>query len=172
MFSGSGKKVANDYAIYGKDVQLISGSELNVGDNPARIVKIEETIDGNAKMSKSLGNGIYLSDTREDLYKKVMKMYTDSNHIRIEDPGHIENNIDMDLLEVRTRKILSYSNIIASTSNILEVGTGTGLISLMLAQRNSNSQIFALDIDDYGSSAPKPYNGTDATGINTISTVG
>ena len=50
-------------------------------------------IDGNAKMSKSLGNGIYLSDTREDLYKKVMKMYTDSKHIRIEDPGHIENNI-------------------------------------------------------------------------------
>ena len=57
-------------------------------------------IDGNAKMSKSLGNGIYISDTREDLYKKVMKMYTDSNHIRIEDPGHIENNIVFTYLDV------------------------------------------------------------------------
>lgn len=57
-------------------------------------------IDGNAKMSKSLGNCIYLSDTREDLYKKVMKMYTDSKHIRIEDPGHIENNTVFTYLDV------------------------------------------------------------------------
>jgi tryptophan--tRNA ligase len=57
-------------------------------------------IDGNAKMSKSLGNGIYLSDTEEELYQKVMKMYTDSKHIRIEDPGHIENNIVFTYLDV------------------------------------------------------------------------
>jgi tryptophanyl-tRNA synthetase len=43
-------------------------------------------------MSKSLGNCIYLSDTAEDLRKKVMSMYTDPNHIRIEDPGQIEGN--------------------------------------------------------------------------------
>lgn len=48
--------------------------------------------DGKAKMSKSLGNCIYLSDTPEDLRKKVMSMYTDPNHIRIEDPGQIEGN--------------------------------------------------------------------------------
>ena len=48
--------------------------------------------DGKAKMSKSLGNCIYLSDTAEDLRKKVMSMYTDPNHIRIEDPGQIEGN--------------------------------------------------------------------------------
>lgn len=49
-------------------------------------------IDGNAKMSKSLGNCIYLSDTEEDLYKKVMSMYTDPNHIRVEDPGCVLGN--------------------------------------------------------------------------------
>jgi len=49
-------------------------------------------LDGNAKMSKSLGNCIYLSDTEEDLRKKVMSMYTDPNHIRVEDPGSIEGN--------------------------------------------------------------------------------
>ena len=48
--------------------------------------------DGKAKMSKSLGNCIYLSDSAEDLRKKVMSMYTDPNHIRIEDPGQIEGN--------------------------------------------------------------------------------
>ena len=57
-------------------------------------------IDGNAKMSKSLGNCIYLSDTEEELYQKVMKMYTDSKHIRIEDPGHIENNTVFTYLDV------------------------------------------------------------------------
>lgn len=57
-------------------------------------------IDGNAKMSKSLGNCIYLSDKEEELYQKVMKMYTDSKHIRIEDPGHIENNIVFTYLDV------------------------------------------------------------------------
>jgi tryptophanyl-tRNA synthetase len=48
--------------------------------------------DGKAKMSKSLGNCIYLSDNSADLRKKVMSMYTDPNHIRIEDPGAIEGN--------------------------------------------------------------------------------
>ena len=49
-------------------------------------------LDGNAKMSKSLGNCIYLSDTEEELQKKVMSMYTDPNHIRVEDPGNVEGN--------------------------------------------------------------------------------
>ena len=48
--------------------------------------------DGKAKMSKSLGNCIYLSDEAEDVRKKVMSMYTDPNHIRIEDPGNVEGN--------------------------------------------------------------------------------
>lgn len=49
-------------------------------------------IDGKAKMSKSLGNCIYLSDEPEDIKKKVMSMYTDPDHVRVEDPGKIESN--------------------------------------------------------------------------------
>lgn len=49
-------------------------------------------IDGKAKMSKSLGNCIYLSDEPEEIKEKVMSMYTDPNHIRVQDPGSIENN--------------------------------------------------------------------------------
>ena len=48
--------------------------------------------DGKAKMSKSLGNCIYLSDDPEDIRKKVMSMFTDPNHIRVEDPGSLEGN--------------------------------------------------------------------------------
>ena len=49
-------------------------------------------IDGKQKMSKSLGNCIYLADTEENVKKKVMSMYTDPTHIRREDPGHLEGN--------------------------------------------------------------------------------
>lgn len=49
-------------------------------------------LDGKAKMSKSLGNCIYLSDEPEEIKKKVMSMYTDPNHLRVEDPGDTENN--------------------------------------------------------------------------------
>ena len=49
-------------------------------------------IDGKAKMSKSLGNCIYLSDSAEDVRKKVMSMYTDPNHLKVEDPGTVEGN--------------------------------------------------------------------------------
>ncbi|MCI5700479.1 MAG: tryptophan--tRNA ligase [Lachnospiraceae bacterium] len=48
--------------------------------------------DGKAKMSKSLGNCIYLSDSEEDVRKKVMSMFTDPNHIRVQDPGSLEGN--------------------------------------------------------------------------------
>lgn len=57
-------------------------------------------IDGNAKMSKSLGNGIYLADTSEEVYKKVMSMYTDKDHIKIEDPGKVEGNMVFTYLDV------------------------------------------------------------------------
>lgn len=49
-------------------------------------------IDGKAKMSKSLGNCIYLSDEPEVIKKKIMSMFTDPNHLKIEDPGDTENN--------------------------------------------------------------------------------
>ncbi len=49
-------------------------------------------IDGKAKMSKSLDNCIYLKDSEEEIKRKVMSMYTDPNHIKIEDPGNVEGN--------------------------------------------------------------------------------
>ncbi len=48
--------------------------------------------DGSAKMSKSLGNCIYLSDSEQDVQKKIMSMFTDPTHLRVEDPGHVEGN--------------------------------------------------------------------------------
>lgn len=48
--------------------------------------------DGKAKMSKSLGNCIYLADDAKEVQKKIMSMYTDPLHLRVEDPGHIEGN--------------------------------------------------------------------------------
>lgn len=49
-------------------------------------------IDGKAKMSKSLNNCIYLSDTEDEVKKKIMSMFTDPNHLRVEDPGCVEGN--------------------------------------------------------------------------------
>ncbi|MFD1431635.1 tryptophan--tRNA ligase [Lacticaseibacillus yichunensis] len=57
-------------------------------------------IDGNAKMSKSLGNGIYLADDADIVRKKIMSMYTDPNHIHVEDPGQIEGNVVFTYLDV------------------------------------------------------------------------
>lgn len=49
-------------------------------------------IDGKAKMSKSLNNCIYLSDTEDEVRKKIMSMFTDPNHLRVEDPGRVDGN--------------------------------------------------------------------------------
>lgn len=64
--------------------------EILLPDNPA-CMRLPGT-DGKAKMSKSLGNCIYLSDTAAEVKKKVMGMYTDPDHLRIEDPGKVEGN--------------------------------------------------------------------------------
>lgn len=56
--------------------------------------------DGNAKMSKSLGNCIYLSDDEQTLKQKVMSMYTDPNHIKVSDPGQVEGNMVFLYLDV------------------------------------------------------------------------
>lgn len=57
-------------------------------------------IDGKMKMGKSLGNAIFLSDTADEVAKKVMSMYTDPEHIRVEDPGKIEGNTVFAYLDV------------------------------------------------------------------------
>lgn len=59
--------------------------------------------DGKAKMSKSLGNCIYLSDSPEEVKKKVMGMYTDPDHLRVEDPGKIEGNTVFTYLDAFSR---------------------------------------------------------------------
>lgn len=59
--------------------------------NNAACLRLPGT-DGKAKMSKSLGNCIYLSETADEVQKKVMSMYTDQEHIHVADPGHIEGN--------------------------------------------------------------------------------
>ncbi len=57
-------------------------------------------IDGNAKMSKSLDNCIYLKDSAEEIRRKVFSMYTDPNHIKIDDPGKVEGNVVFTYLDI------------------------------------------------------------------------
>ena len=59
--------------------------------------------DGKAKMSKSLGNCIYLADTADDVKTKIMSMYTDPTHIKLSDPGHIEGNTVFTYLDAFSR---------------------------------------------------------------------
>ncbi|MDE5611149.1 MAG: tryptophan--tRNA ligase [Odoribacter sp.] len=74
-------------AIYG---DTLVEPEILLPDNAA-CLRLPGT-DGKAKMSKSLNNCIYLSETADDLKKKIMGMYTDPNHLRVEDPGNIVGN--------------------------------------------------------------------------------
>lgn len=57
-------------------------------------------IDGKTKMSKSLGNAIYLGDSADDIRKKVNLMYTDPNHLKVSDPGQVEGNVVFSFLDV------------------------------------------------------------------------
>jgi tryptophanyl-tRNA synthetase len=56
-------------------------------------------IDGKAKASKSLNNAIFLSDTPEEIKQKVFQMYTDSNHLKVTDPGCVEGNVVFSYLD-------------------------------------------------------------------------
>ncbi len=60
--------------------------------------------DGNAKMSKSLGNCIYLADDSKTVKEKIYSMYTDPNHIRVEDPGRVEGNMVFVYLDAFSKK--------------------------------------------------------------------
>ncbi len=74
-------------AVYGDTLTM---PEILLPDNKA-CLRLPGT-DGKAKMSKSLGNCIYLSDTEADVKKKIMSMFTDPNHLRVEDPGNVDGN--------------------------------------------------------------------------------
>jgi len=75
--------------------QTFSHVKHLVGNTPRLI-----GTDGNVKMGKSLNNGIYLSDSFEEISKKVMNMYTDPNHIHVEDPGQVEGNVVFTYLDI------------------------------------------------------------------------
>ena len=82
-------------SIYG-DVLVEPEAVLPDSENERRLLGT----DGNAKMSKSLGNCIYLKDSEEEIKKKVFSMYTDPDHIRVEDPGKVEGNVVFTYLDV------------------------------------------------------------------------
>lgn len=82
-------------SIYGKDV-LVEPQGVFPPKGSGRL----PGLDGNAKMSKSLGNAIYLADDADTLRKKVMSMYTDPNHIHVEDPGRVEGNMVFTYLDI------------------------------------------------------------------------
>lgn len=86
-------EIVDDFnRIYGKTFNRVKHL---VGDT-ARLIGI----DGNAKMGKSLNNAIYLSDSYEEISKKVMNMYTDPKHIHVNDPGKVEGNVVFTYLDI------------------------------------------------------------------------
>ncbi len=97
-------------------------------------------IDGKAKMSKSLGNCIYLDDTDEEITKKVMQMYTDPDHIKITDPGKIEGNIVFTYLDVFCKKdsfskyLNEYKSLDELKSHYQKGGLGDVTIKKFLAK--------------------------------------
>ena len=74
-------------SVYG---EVFDEAQILLPDN-AVCMRLPGT-DGKAKMSKSLGNCIYLSDSAEEVEKKVKSMYTDPTHLKVSDPGHLESN--------------------------------------------------------------------------------
>ena len=85
-------------AVYG---ETLVEPEILLPDNAA-CLRLPGT-DGKAKMSKSLNNCIYLSDTADEVKKKVMGMYTDPDHLRVEDPGKVEGNTVFTYLDAFSR---------------------------------------------------------------------
>lgn len=95
-------------------------------------------LDGAAKMSKSLGNCIYLSDSSNDIKKKVQSMFTDPTHLRIEDPGHTENNpvfiyLDAFCKDEHFKAFLpTYANLAEMKAHYERGGLGDGTVKKFL----------------------------------------
>mgnify|MGYP001041628717 FL=1 len=85
-------------SVYG---ETLVEPEILLPDNAA-CMRLPGT-DGKAKMSKSLGNCIYLSDSADEVKKKVMTMFTDPDHLRVEDPGKVEGNTVFTYLDAFSR---------------------------------------------------------------------
>ncbi|MDE6449320.1 MAG: tryptophan--tRNA ligase [Muribaculaceae bacterium] len=94
--------------------------------------------DGKAKMSKSLGNCIYLSDTPKEVAKKVKSMYTDPLHLNIDDPGHLEGNCPFIYLDAFSRPehfakyLPEYESLDALKEHYTRGGVGDGTVKKLL----------------------------------------
>lgn len=94
--------------------------------------------DGKAKMSKSLGNCIYLSDTSKEVKKKVNSMYTDPEHLTIDSPGHLEGNCPFIYLEALSndshfaKYLPEYANLQALKDHYTRGGLGDGTVKKIL----------------------------------------
>lgn len=120
--------------IYKTDTLVLPKAVLPDNSSCARI----PGTDGNAKMGKSLGNCIYLKDSEEEVRKKIMSMYTDSNHIRVDDPGDVTNNtvfkyLDAFCCDEDFEKYLSeYKNLDELKAHYERGGVGDVLIKKFL----------------------------------------
>ena len=94
--------------------------------------------DGKAKMSKSLGNCIYLSDTPKELKKKVNSMYTDPEHLTIDSPGHLEGNCPFIYLDAFScdehfaKYLPDYRNLQELKDHYTRGGVGDGTVKKLL----------------------------------------
>lgn len=110
--------------------------EIMLPDNAA-CMRLPGT-DGKAKMSKSLGNCIYLSDTPKELKKKVNSMYTDPEHLNISDPGHLEGNIPFVYLDAFctddhfSRYLPDYANLDELKEHYTRGGLGDGTVKKLV----------------------------------------
>ena len=95
--------------------------------------------DGNAKMGKSLGNGIYLADDAKTVNEKVMSMYTDPDHIKVTDPGKVEGNVVFTYLdafsndELIKKYLPDYNNLQEVKNHYMRGGLGDVKIKRALA---------------------------------------
>ena len=110
--------------------------EILLPDNSA-CMRLPGT-DGKAKMSKSLGNCIYLSDTAKEVAKKVKSMYTDPEHLTIDSPGHLEGNCPFIYLDAFsndehfTRYNTGYANLDEMKAHYTRGGLGDGTVKKLL----------------------------------------
>ena len=118
--------------IYGETLTRCEGY-LNENEVAQRL----PGLDGNAKMSKSLGNCIYLKDDSETVKKKVMSMYTDPDHLKVEDPGKVEGNmvflyLDVFATDEQIKKYSEFNSLSEMKSKYQQGGLGDVAIKNVL----------------------------------------
>ncbi len=119
-------------------------------------------LDGAAKMSKSLGNCIYISDSEKDIKKKVQSMFTDPTHLRVEDPGHTEGNAVFTYLDAFSKEehfsafLPQYANLDELKAHYRRGGLGDGTVKKFLNEILQNElrpirekrEVFAKDLGE------------------------